>query len=1401
MSQPVPFNIMDAPLNGINMVEASAGTGKTWNIEALTVRLIAENWLYPGDILVVTFTEAATQELRERIYKRLIEVIRILKSPDEQTNDPFLLACREKYAPGIGSGSSRPVQTDLLHHLEQCKQRFDEAAISTIHGFCKTVLTEFSHLTRTDVDVTIETQGREALVDDAVDDFWRQYNAREATLHGGMLAPLLNGPLKREELRKGVNLLLKQHQVTMLYPDPPEGFGMPDGFTSWSGAGSSDGFYSSDGHGAQDVTPTSSGDSQSDGFSSPSGFSLASGVDSQRGFNPADGAGPREGLTPPPVVPLLNRLKALIDEIRYVWEDDREVIRKQLADTKISHAGLDKNFEGIEAQLFDFLSRPIEYDYLPKIHHPRKFTARYLREGTLTAKNTYRSDHPVHQRIEEAMEVAAYIPDLEQRRALEVIRELYKERCARDGVTTFDALLSDVADALRLDAVSEGGTGALHAGLRERYKAGLIDEFQDTDPVQFEIFRRMFIDNPDKDKLLYLIGDPKQAIYKFRGADLRTYLKARALVKQQFTLETNFRSSHNMVEGVNALFEGEYSFIDKELVFHEAVASASENPFVSAVDASDAGQDGNRLGLHFPKVGEAPFRNKGRATRAVVDWTTSHIARSLESALLEPKATGFALEPGQVRSLTAGDIAVLVSSHYQARMMKASLEGRGVPAVVGGDANIFSTDDARLMNLMLDVLVDPQRLGSIRTLLASRLVGMDVASLEALQQDDLRWSSMLEIFARSRDAALQRGVLAGLRLMQDALEIERCVISWSDGERRITNLRHLSELLYEEQRRGHRNLAGLAQWLRSRRADAAENTSGGNASDETQMRLESDENRVTIMTMHTSKGLQFPVVYAPFLWDGRQKGSGAALYYDGEKDGYVMDMMNSFSKRLAEARGLEESRALTGLQRQDAENMEDRVRLMYVAVTRSRFRCYVPHAMVVNSKSKGTNSAFVAMLLRDKAAGTVQWVDAGGFERARGADASDLISELLGKLDTSRFCMYKAVVDPFARYRAPISEGNLAERRLGDEALQRVRQHVFVQSYSSLKKRAESRDELPDEMSPDEMSPDEVDKQLYTTEPFVHPETKSDSRDARRHDIFGFPKGAHTGNLWHEIFERLDFSEADTNTAEMEGVVRESCEEYGFNFQQWGTVLMGMVQQVLHADLGGFCMADVPLNRTLREMEFHLPYDAMVLEEFMDWIHRQKPFNPKSGVPNESHPDNPLASSQRTDHPDNPLTNTEPTHSPDNPLTNTEPTHSPDNPLTNTRQSYSDSDLRARHYLKGFVDLIVEHQGKYYIIDYKSDHLGDSFKDYDKNSLYSHMHNSGYIMQYYFYSIALYLYLRQRHDNFDFDSLYGGVHYLFLRAAGSEGNSGIYFDRPDPHRIASFAERIQKDVIAGEIAQ
>ena len=1209
-----PFEIMNAPLTGVNLVEASAGTGKTWNIEALTVRLMLDKRRLPADILVVTFTEAATQELRERIYKRLIEVIRVLRQPDEAGEDPFLKACAETYG-------KEGAAAEHLRHLERCKQRFDESSISTIHGFCKNVLSEFSHLTRTDIDVTIETEGSGALVDDAVDDFWRGYNAREATAFGGMLAPLLYGPLKRETLQKRMKLVLRQHEVHVLMPDPPE------------------------------------------------------------------------GLSGENVMEVLQRLQQVREEIIALWSRDHAVIRQQVADTKIRQAGLDKHFDAIEAELFAFLDQPLDYSAPGAKVQPSRVGARFLSTGQLNKGHTYRSEHPVHALVDEALELAAYIADSEQRRALHTIRQLYRDRCARDGVTTFDDLLRNVALSLREDAPENGGSGELHAGLRKRYPAALIDEFQDTDPVQFEIFRRIFIDHADDSRLLYLIGDPKQAIYMFRGADLRTYLNARKMVKNQYSLEVNFRSSANMVDGVNALFEGPYSFINPELTFQPARANQEQNPFFSKVDLEDAGYAGNERALHFPKIGSAPYQSKAKATMAAVGWTARHIARSLESAR-RGEATGFLQEDGAVKPLSAGDIAVLVSSNSQARLVKDRLAELGVPAVVGGETSIFETDDARLVNLMLDVLVDPQRLASIRTLLASRLCGMSASRIAELMQDDLRWSEVLGHFAQARLEALSRGVLAGLRYMNDKLGIDSRLISWSDGERRITNMRHLGELLDLEQRRGHRNLAGLTQWLRSRRNDP-----GLQSSDSTQMRLESDENRVVIMTMHSSKGLQFPVVYTPFLWESRSKSTGEALYFDETRQQFTFDIQNEYAKQLRSIRG-EEGDTQEGFQRQDAENIQDRVRLLYVAVTRSKYRCYVPHAMVLTSRTTSATSPFAAMLLRDPSADLVQWHDLSRYDRAVDADKEDLFTDLLNQLDTTRFCVYEAPAVADVRYQPDSTPDELVHRVFPQAYLHRMAQHVRVESYSSLKPVSDTNGDTPE-------LPDRNDG-----------------------SIFAFPRGAHTGNFWHYLFETIDF----TDSATFLPVIRQGLQDYGFE-SGWEQEVLRMVTQVVQADMDGFRLCDITPNRGLREMEFFLPYDDKALMRFIEEV---------AGIPGAATDAGPAT---------------------------------------------------IQHYLTGFIDLLIEHEGRYYIVDYKSDYLGDKAEDYGIESINLHMRKNKYNVQYHLYAVALYLYLSNRLEDVRFEDVFGGVRYVFLRGIDATGTYGLYADRPDPARIQRVATQIQSKEI------
>jgi exodeoxyribonuclease V beta subunit len=396
------------------------------------------------------------------------------------------------------------------------------------------------------------------------------------------------------------------------------------------------------------------------------------------------------------------------------------------------------------------------------------------------------------------------------------------------------------------------------------------------------------------------------------------------------------------------------------------------------------------------------------------------------------------------------------------------------------------------------------------------------------------------------------------------------------------------------------------------------------------------------------------------------------------------------------------------------------------------------------------------MLLRDPVAGQIQWRDITEFDRVTGLDQDNLIDELLARLDgAERYARYEVGADLTSRYQPEIVEEVLVSRQLDENAVERMRQHVFVESYSSLKKQA-SESGMP--------------KAGYQDAGFQDVNEADDANVTRRSsdnnlDISHFPGGTHTGNFWHDIFETIDFSDSTTFLP----VIRRLCVEYGFDNAEWEAALLNMVHRVVETDLSGFRLADISLRDALREMEFYLPYRDYEMEAFQRWIEASASEGEAAGSSFREVAGGEAAGKHVSE--------------------------------VGTQSDFND----VRHYLKGFIDLLVVHNGKYYILDYKSDKLDDGPQSYHPDALREHMKLRGYRNQYHYYSLALYLYLRDRLPDVDFGDVFGGVIYLYLRGIGYSVPDdappvtyGIFRDRPDPARIVSLATALQNGIISVE---
>lgn len=1213
MSKIPNFDIMNAPLSGVHLVEASAGTGKTWNIEAIVVRLLAETRpksgkrLKPRDVLVVTFTEAATQELRERIINRLNQVYLALKEMPTEHSDPFLAGCVNRY------GKSPALRTEVLNHLEACKQEFDEASIYTIHGFANAVINEYRFETGLDFDVEIQ-QDTGLLVEELISDFWRKKNIELSKLPGNKFNSAINDWFKKDRLKNQFLMFIQQPVTRLHLPDTPPG---------WTGKSIPDCY--------------------------------------------------------------LEMVKYL-EEIESIWSKERAEIRAELASTNIPRFNYSRDFEKWEIGLLEFFNNPFSDD---KFDYPTRFTPRFF--DLKGAKTT--PEHRVYQIIQDAIDRFLWLGQTDIRTSLISLRETYRESRRDKKLLIYEDLLTTVSDAL--EATDQyGNPSSLKLKLLNRFKVALIDEFQDTDPIQFNIFNHIYIENEtDEDGLLYLIGDPKQAIYKFRGADLNTYLRVRDQVDSQFSLGVNFRSTESMVEGVNRFFSKEHAFINPKLDYHPVSANQSEDPFVTDVDVGTQA-------LRFIQMGKFEITNKSAADTLITRWIGYKIAALLKSS---QAGNSYILEKdGSKRAIGPGDIAILVRIRKQAKMFREYLNSINIPSVETGDSNIFDSRDAYLMSILLECMLNPGLTRKIRALLGTEYFGKTMDEIDDWQSEDLRWSDLIQNLNHGRILAENQGILTGLRFIMDKYEIELTLIQLQMGERHLTNLRHLTELMYEEERTSHRNFSGLVNWLKRKRLSESANN------DTYRLRLESDSDRVQVNTMHSSKGLEYPIVFAPYMWESCKKPikNGGYVFSDGDGKP-VMDIdefMHPYSKN-----------------QYHMDMWEDSIRLAYVTMTRSKYRCYVPfplHKDSIQSSLFGAQLGtgnHLKYLNRDKKASYPEFV---------GEDLADslLLLRLLqiqAEVNSDVMTLESGYFDRVTYSRESDDQPELKARVFDQKMTKSLIPERNISSYSSIQRKYEVVGQEPDELMDEDNN---VDAQGISSD-------TENVTDSGRNSIFTFPKGAETGNLWHEIFELIDFS--DPSDHEM--VIKACCEKHGFDYNRYGHVLTQMVESTLGKNLsrqGSFKLADIRMENTLREMEFLLSYRETQMQQFLSEL----------------------------DYDDNSL--------------------SVENIFANANIDISrDSDVS--YLLTGLIDLVIEHEGKFYILDYKSNFLGNTVQSYSNDILEHNIRQSKYDMQYHLYCVALNKYLSRRISNYSYDKHFGGVFYLYLRGINSMDMSGVFFDRPD----------------------
>lgn len=816
----------ELPLDGRVLIEASAGTGKTWTIGVVYLRLLLERGLGVERILVTTFTEAAAQELRERLRRRLAETEQWLQHPAE-------LEAAGAHAAATGEVDSLPAwlagqagdperARQALRRIQLARADFDRAPIATIHALCQRIQREFP----LEAGAAFRS---ERLVDEAellhecVEDFWRR-RYFERGLDPGEHGVLDEGP---ESLTRDLHAIAGSGAAAVLDADGKDAL-----------------------------------DAALEGLQAP-GI-----VRDLRGLSEDAGLFARSNAA------LRTCLRAIADVLETAR---REALAKELA--------------GAFSKCFDD-------DWVDAQQGPRPATR--LRA------------HPLIRRLIALAPLLGWHKTFARGRVLaaahaECIAQV-RERAQRRGVKTFSMLIDGVHERLC------GESGAqLAARLFEAFPAALIDEFQDTDQRQYAIFDRIYRTADDAPRgTLVMIGDPKQAIYGFRGGDIAAYLRAAAQAGLRHALGTNHRSATALVGALNALYGGDGGF-GRAAIDYRAVAAAGradQSPWT--IDGEPVAEP---LLLHAFRC-DATDSKKGKPLEAL---------GALEELALDDCAARIAaqLMDGRQRiggrRVLPGDIAVLLPTNRHVLALRERLVRRGVPCVGSGRGSVFDGEVAAEFERVFAGVLAADDEGAVRAALSTRLLGARFAEFEAWRTDAASFERELERFARWRALARSRGVLA---LVADLLAQRGAgLLAAQGGERCVTDLRHLGELLAERQPQ-EQGLEGLFAWFARMRSDGGDGEH--DAGDARQLRIESDAARVQLMTVHAAKGLEFPIVYLPLAWRIAMRAGNFApkvLRFHDDAGRLVVDVGSAgFATNLA---------------RHHREDLDERLRLLYVAMTRA----------------------------------------------------------------------------------------------------------------------------------------------------------------------------------------------------------------------------------------------------------------------------------------------------------------------------------------------------------------------------------------------------------------------------------------------------------------------------------
>lgn len=1119
------FDVINVPLKDKNLIEASAGTGKTYSIAILVLRLIIEQKIPIHQILMVTFTNAAVAELEMRIRNFVKEAYDY--TLERTITDTTIIEVIEK-------AYETTSRAEVKETLKDANLLLDELSVQTIHGFCQQTLLEFAFESNQMFGAELISDQSDIITKE-LNTFWR---SKITTLPIEILSLLDLNKLRIEI----------QQVVTNLLSGRTFGLKLEEETSEWN-----------------------------------TFFDLAA-------------------------------ISQKIDE-------------KNGAISKIIHQKIEENAHEI---VHNFRTqKPSGFTkYVKALEQSTNAFWELLQENPSFLKKNILllTDEIANLYFEwEKLDVSFLLLRKILQEAGQSIAQNVQQYKRKINVLNFDALITNLYEALCATK-----NIALETALRNKFKAVFVDEFQDTDREQFEIFKTAF----GQDTIMFLIGDPKQSIYAWRKADINTYFNAKHFVDHLYGMNTNYRSSSPMIEAMNHFFVPEPDF--------DTFGYQNANEKISYTNVNSPNP--NHKGVLLQQNTEAiPMHIVDCAKKEII---FENLVTDLHNLLFSGQYT--IASKGTTRLISVEDIGILVRSNGTAKELKSILNNAGIPAIVINDEKLFESEEVVAIGKFLKAILAPN-LSNIRQALLTNIMQFDLDSI--FQLDEAKVIYQFQVF---KQIWIDNGISALLRHLILQFKFQEYLLAPNNasGKRQYANILQLIEVMHKAVTHKHLNPEESYQWLQLGISGALP------AEDEYIVRIETDEKAVQIVTIHASKGLEYNIVLAPELSlpiKNTFKGILSFRNTDGE---YIFNFDNYLTPSEQHWYELQA----------DQENR----RLLYVAITRSVYACYLYQNTFTRTANNSSFTPFVNAIKNNIEAHEQSIIVREESEMLDNNTTPNLDKEVL------------SIAPQLIAQRYELQDNNW-----------------MSMSFSKLN------------------APHELERQERTT----HFETEYDKF------IFQTLKfGAHTGTYLHSIFEQIPFNyeKGWSDIIQKKTQAYYSSAKSEFNLQ-----VEALVKHTLGAQIfigpNEVKLNNVKNEQRLNELEFYFPYEDLELNELrnIDYGHRE------IGV------------------------------------------------------RYFETNV-IKGLMNGFIDLVFEQDGKFYILDWKSNYLGYDLDNYNAEGVLTAMNNNGYHLQYLIYIVALTRYLRNRNPNFDYDNDFGGVIYIFLRGAREGKSLGIYADKPTAELIEAF---------------